>query len=91
MDRLYKDVVQLQNKFRNYIDQPYSVTGKSLAKEIQRLEDEVQVKKGKGTLEARVRGIIKILEGTESIVMDGRHIDDLLDRCMDLIRDIKKL
>jgi hypothetical protein len=91
MDRLYKDVIQLQNKFRNYIDQPHSATGKSLAKEIQRLEDEVQVKKGKGTLEARVRGIIKILEGTESAVMDNRHIDDLLDRCMDLIQDIKKL
>lgn len=91
MDRLYKDVVQLQNKFRSYIDQPHSAAGKSLEKEIQRLEDDVQGKKAKGSLEARVRGIIKLLESTNNKVMDDRHIDDLRDRCMDLIQDIKKL
>jgi hypothetical protein len=91
MDRLYKDVVQLQNKFRNYIDQPHSAAGNSLEKEIQRLENDVQSKKNKSSLEARVRGIIRILENTDSSVMDDRHLDDLRDRCMDLIQDIKKL
>lgn len=91
MDRLYKDVVELQNKFRGYIDQPNSPDGVSLRTEIQRLEDDVQGKKNKSSLESRVRGIIRILENTNSTAMDDRHVDDLRDRCMDLIQDIKKL
>jgi hypothetical protein len=91
MDNIYKQVIELQNKFRGYIDQPNSLMGVNLRNEIQRLEDDVQTKKNKGSLEARAKGIVKLLDNADSSVMDDNHIDDLRDRCLDLIQDIRKL
>lgn len=91
MDDIYKQVIELQNKFRGYIDQPNSPSGVSLRNEIQRLEDDVQGKKNKASLEVRVKGIIRLLENIDSSVMDDNHVDDLRDRCFDLIEDMRKI
>lgn len=91
MEDLHKKAVDLLNRYKSYIDTPNSPGGVSLRNEIQRLEDEVQAKKNKSSLEARAKNVIRILDNTDESVMDHNHIDDLRDRCFDLIQDIRKM
>ncbi len=92
MDNLYRQAVDLQNKFRNYIDQPNSPIGRILNSEFQRLEDDVQTKKNKGSLEARVNGIIRILNDADGAgVISDNHVDDLKDRCESMRDQIRKM
>lgn len=92
MDDLYKQAVDLQNRFRNYIDQPNSQAGRSLDSEIQRLEDDIQTKKNKGSLEVRVVGIVRILDSLrDDSVMDYGDINDLKNRLEDMRAKIRRL
>lgn len=92
MDQIYRQAIDLQNKFRNYVDQPQHPRIIELGREIQRLTDEIEMKKNKLSLEDRVKGIIRILEGVpDNQAMSSGDIDDLIDRCNDLRNDIRKL
>lgn len=92
MDRIYRQAIELQNRFRSYVDQPNHPAMAGLRDEIQKLTDEIEMKKNKLSLEERVKSLIRRLEAIPGDqLMDHRDIDDLIDRCNDLRNDIRKL
>ena len=92
MDDVYKQALAMQNKLHNYLDQPNDSTAQALKKEVQRLTDEIEMKKNKISLEDRVKSIIRILESFKGDqVIDYNDVDDLKDRSEDIRRAIRNL
>lgn len=92
MDQIYKQAVALQQKFRDYIDDRSHPLAGQLDREIQGLEDDVQVKKHPKTIEDRAKRIISLLSSVDGTpVMDGGHADDLKDRAQDIINELRQL
>lgn len=92
MDDVYKEIVSLQHRCRDYIDDPASSAARSLEQEVQRLEDEAQVQKNPRSLEDRVKNIIRLLrQAGDEKAMSPHHADELIDRCEDLRRELQKL
>ncbi len=92
MDQIYKQAIQLQFKFRDYVDQPNNPAMVNLRDQIQALTDDIEMKKNKLSLEDRVKTIIRILDSADgSGGMDDNHVDDLKDRSNDLRNDIRNL
>lgn len=92
MDELYKEIVALQHRCNDYIDDPSSNTARQLQQEVQRLEDEAQVRKNPRSIENRVKQVIGLLEqaGDEEVMSHG-HADELIDRCRELREELQKL
>lgn len=92
MQDIYKQAVNLQFKFRDYVDDKSDPIAQQLESQIQRLTDYIEMQKNPRTLEDTVKQIIRVLENTEGTsVMDNRHIDDLKDRCEQIRNDLRKL
>lgn len=92
MDEIYKEIVNFQHKCRDYTDDKSSNTARTLEQEVQRLEDEAQVKRNPRSLEDRVKSVVHILEqAAEEEVMTSAHADELIDRCEDFRKDLQKL
>ena len=92
MQDIYKQIVAVQHKCRDYLDQPQAAAAQQLTKEIQRLEDEAQSNRNPRSLEDRIKGIIRLLDGLDDeTVMDPHHVDDLRDRLEDIRNDVRKL
>jgi hypothetical protein len=79
MDQLYKRIVAFQHKCNDYIDDHAHAAARSLKNEIQRLEDEAQVRKHPRSLEDRVKQVIKQLEhaGSHGVMSPG-HVNELV-------------
>lgn len=79
MDQLYKRIVAFQHKCNDYIDDHSHAVARSLKNEIQRLEDEAQVRKHPRSLESRVKQVIQQLEhaGRQGVMSPG-HASELL-------------
>lgn len=92
MDQLYKEIVAFQFKVNDRIDDPSHNLSRQLKQEVQRLEDEAQVRKNPRSLEDRVKNIIRILENAfETEIMSNHHISDLVNQCEDLRHKLRKL
>ncbi len=92
MDHLYKQIVAFQFKVKDYTDDPSHHVAQSLKQEVQRLEDEAQVRKNPRSLEDRVKRVIRILEEAgEAEVMDHHHAEELIERCEDFRQDLRKM
>lgn len=92
MDQLYKSIVSFQHRTNDYIDDPSHHVAQSLKQEVQRLEDEAQVRKSAYSLEDRVKQVIRLLEqASEDEVMSHSHADQLIDECEDFRRELQKL
>lgn len=92
MDNVYKKVQNLHNRFKDTVDEPNSAIATSLRNDIQRLEDEIEMQKNKGTLEDRVKDIIRKLESHRNdSFMSYDDVKFLMDRFDDLRQDIRKL
>lgn len=88
---VYKQAVNMQFKFRDYLDDGGHYLANTLKSDIQRLVDEIEMKKNPRTLEDRVKGIMRRLEEAEgSSMMSLHHIDELLDRCEDMRQALRK-
>lgn len=92
MDNVYKKVQNLHNRFKDAVDEPQAAIATSLRNDIQRLEDEIEMKKNKGTLEDRVKDIIRKLESHRNdSFMSHDDVKFLIDRFDDLRQEIRKL
>ena len=60
MDQIYKEIVRLQYKCNDYIDNHSASSAQSLKQEVQRLEDETQVNKNPISLENRIESIVRV-------------------------------
>ncbi len=92
MDNIYRQALDIQNRLNTYLDKPNDPKAQSLKREVQVLTDEIEVKKHKLSLEHRVKGIISILDSIKDYeVIDYVDIDDLKDRCEDIVNALRRL
>ena len=92
MDQIYKEIVRLQYKCNDYIDNPSASSAQSLKQEVQRLEDETQVNKNPISLENKIESIVRILELCgESGAMSHSHVSELARFFEELREDLRKL
>ncbi len=92
MDNVYKKVQNLHNRFKDTVDEPQAAIATSLRNDMQRLEDEIEMQKNKGTLEDRVKDIIRKLESHRNdSFMSYDDVKFLINRFDDLRQDIRKL
>lgn len=92
MDQLYKEIVSLQHRCNDYIDDNTTNVARSLRQEVQRLEDEAQTGKNPRSLEDRIKQVIRLLEqaGEDETISHG-HANELVDQCEDLRQKLQKL
>lgn len=92
MEHIYKQIVNLQFKCNDYIDDHYSSSAKSLKSEVQRLEDEAQVRKNATSLQHRVDSVIKYLEHCgDSGSMSHGHVNELVSKFEQIRHELGKL
>lgn len=92
MDQFYNQVVQFQRRANDWLDDRSSSVSRSLQTEIQRLEDDVQVKKNAKTIEARVVSVMRQLsQAGRDGVMDHAHIDELIQQCERFRQQLRKM
>ena len=79
MEELRKQVIDMQHKIRDLTDLPGEPAAQKLAREVQALEDDLQVKKNARTIEDRVKRIIDLLNGEarKAPIMDIPHLQML--------------
>lgn len=79
MEDIHKQAEYMQNKLKNYIDQPGHDMARALVREVEQLITEIKQQKHPLSLENRVKEIIKRLEAfVDDTVMDYRHIDEMI-------------
>ena len=92
MEQLYKEIVNFQRKCNDYIDVPSHQIAQSLRQEVQRLEDDAQVRKNPESIEQRLKQVIRLLEEAgKHQVMSTHHADEMVDIGEDLRRELQKL
>lgn len=93
MKDIQKKAIELESKFRSYLDARDHPLARQLESEIRRLIDEAEQDKHPRAVEDRVKGIIRILDTVDDNdeVMDHHHSDDLRSRCERLREDLRKL
>jgi len=92
MDNIYQQIVNLQRNFRSYADQPQAAAARSLETEIQRLEDEAQVRKNPRSLEDRIKSIIRQLDAlNDPKVIDDHHVNDLRSQLENISAALRSL
>jgi hypothetical protein len=91
MEGIYRQALDLQHKLRDYLDADDDPAARQLTSEVQRLTDEIEMQKNPRTVEDRAKTIIRQLESLDEAVMSHEHVDDLRDRCLDMIQDLRKI
>lgn len=93
MDSIYKQVQRLENDFKNRLDQPSHDRAQAIRQEIQRLMDDIELKKNPRSIEDRVKNLKRQLQelGYETLVMDYHHSEELKDQCDDIIQALRKV
>lgn len=91
---IYKEAVRLQFKFRDSLDDNSQSAARSLENEIQKLVDEIEVKRNPRGLDDRVKSIqrqLKNIDQDESPVMEEKEADSLHNEYEHLRMDLRKL
>lgn len=92
MDDLYKQIVSFQRRVNDWLDDRSSAAARSLQQEVQRLEDDAQVRKNPDSIESRVKSVMRLLEqAADQGAMSHHHADELVDQCEDFRRTLQKL
>jgi molecular chaperone DnaK (HSP70) len=92
MDELRKQAEQLQNKIRNYLDQPKHAHAQTLTREVDNLILDIRAKKHPLSIENRIKQVIKHLEAfTDDTIMDYRHIDEIIQHSNNMRQATQKL
>lgn len=92
MDQIYRQIVNLQHKCNDWMDDPSASSAKSLRSEVQRLEDEAQMGKNPQSLEHRARSVIRLLDEVgRSGAMSHYHADELIGQFENIANQLKRL
>jgi uncharacterized coiled-coil DUF342 family protein len=92
MDHLYKEIVNFQHRVNDYIDDTSLHSAQSLLQTVQRLEDDVQVRKSAQSVEGSVKTVVRALEEAgEKGAMSHDHVDELVDHCEEFLQELRKL
>lgn len=77
MEELRKHVISTQRQVHDVMDKPNHAVAIRLKRELQALEDDLQVEKHALSIKSRVEQIIRLLEGEAKAqnIMDYGHID----------------
>lgn len=76
MEPLRKQVIDMQRKINDLMDKPTDPAARSLEREVQGLEDDLQVSKNPRSIEDRVKRIIQLLKGDaeRARIMNYEHL-----------------
>lgn len=79
MEDLRKQVMSMQHKIKDLLDEPGHAAARRLTSEVQGLEDDLQVTKNARSIEDRTKRIISLLQGEAKTarIMNYEHLDDL--------------
>ena len=93
MEQMRNEVIRLQGKVRDMMDEPAHTAARRLNAEIQGLEDDLQVAKNKYTIEDRIKRIITILEGEarDARIMDYAHLAMFQNTFEDMRNKVRSL
>lgn len=92
MDELHKEIINIQRNFRDRLDDRNHPNARELDSLIQRVEDEIQVKKNPRSIEDNIKRVIQQLSNADGKgFMNNRDLDDLKDRFEDMRRQIQRL
>jgi hypothetical protein len=86
----YKEVQSLRFKLQDYLDDHAHAIAQSLKREVQRLEDEMEMSKSPRSLEDRIKGIQRQLQSAQG-AMSVEHADWLHDRFESLKMSLRRL
>jgi hypothetical protein len=92
MEEVHKLALRIENRFRNSVDNKNHPSARQLQSEIQRLVDEVEMKRNPKQIEQRVfqlERVIKTAENDRSLSADGA--DELRDGAREMINSLRKL
>lgn len=93
--QLYKEVLNLQHKLHDLLDDHAHPLAQALKNEVKRLEDELEMSKKPRSLEDRIKTIQQHLDRVknqgEQAIMDIHHADLLRDRLEDFRMDLRRL
>jgi len=83
----------MQRKINDLMDDTSHAAASALRREVQGLEDDLQVQKRALTIEARVKRIIHILEGEarHARIMNYEHLDMFRDYFEELRQTLRKM
>lgn len=77
MDQLHRDIIDLQRRWHDRLDDATHTVAREISSAIQRLEDDIQVKKNVRTLEDQVKHIIQKLESLKgTVAMSQGHLGE---------------
>lgn len=93
MEDLRKQVISMQHKIKDLLDEPGHAAAGRLTNEVQGLEDDLQIEKNARTIEDRTKRIIRLLQGEakDARIMDYEHLQMLEDWFEGLRRKLQKL
>lgn len=87
MENLRQQVISMQRKINDLMDAPKDPAAQQLAREVQGLEDDLQVSKNPRTIEDRVKRILQIIRGNakSARIMNYEHLD-MLEQWFETLR-----
>lgn len=93
MEKLRQQIIAQQRRIRDMMDAPSDPAAKSLEREVQALEDDMQSGKQPASLEGRVMRIIQLIKGDarRNRIMNYEHLDMLEQWFMDLRNQLRKM
>jgi hypothetical protein len=90
MNSIYKQALDLKSKTLSYLDMPNEQLSNSLKQEIEKLLDGFELKKDSRHLESLTKNVESLVRKMNDDLMDYGHRDDLIDRCQDIIQDLRR-
>lgn len=93
MEEVSRSLDQLWFKAKDYCDKPQESSVKNLLDAIKRVLNDSRQKKDPDHLITYVKSIRRSLGSFEhdDTIYDHRHLDDLIDRCDDIEKQLRKL
>ena len=75
----------MRNRLQGYLDQPDHPKAQSLIREVENLILDIRGQKHPLSIENRIKGIVRQLEGfADDVIMDFRHRDELIRHSNDM-------
>jgi hypothetical protein len=89
MEDFHKDIFRMQDKLKQYIDDPSAAVARDITDNFQKLEDEVQVGKNVNTIRDRLKIIRRLVESADGSVIshpDADAIEKWIDNALQKYR-----
>jgi hypothetical protein len=92
MDQFYRQVLTFQGRVKDAMDQPSSPAGLALRQAVQKLEDDVQVRKNVHSIDHQLKRVIHALEhaGSEE-AMSWNDVNHFVETCEHFRHTVKKI